>query len=64
MGAIDPASAFGAPARVGLHSAHETLSRDALAALQLERLRATLRNAWDHVGFNGRVTRGNHNYGF
>ena len=33
----------------GLHAVHETLSRDALAALQLERLRATLRNAWDHV---------------
>ncbi|MBL8288731.1 MAG: phenylacetate--CoA ligase [Rubrivivax sp.] len=27
----------------------ETMSRDALAALQLERLRSTLRNAWDHV---------------
>ncbi|MFO1266022.1 MAG: phenylacetate--CoA ligase [Rubrivivax sp.] len=27
----------------------ETMSRDALAALQLARLRATLRNAWDHV---------------
>jgi phenylacetate-CoA ligase len=35
--------------RVCLHPEHETMSRDALAALQLERLRATLRNAWDHV---------------
>jgi phenylacetate-CoA ligase len=34
---------------IGLHGAQETLSRDALAALQLERLSTTLRNAWDHV---------------
>jgi phenylacetate-CoA ligase len=40
---------FAAQHGVGLHDAQETLSRDALAALQLERLRATLRNAWDHV---------------
>jgi len=31
------------------YAAEETLSRDALAALQLERLRATLANAWQHV---------------
>ncbi len=33
----------------GLHPALESMSRDELSALQLERLRATLRNAWDHV---------------
>ena len=27
----------------------ETMPRDALAKLQLRRLRASLRNAWDHV---------------
>ena len=44
---LTEARAFAAPA--GLHGAHESLSRDALAALQIERLRATLANAWDHV---------------
>jgi phenylacetate-CoA ligase len=45
MGApIEPA-AFGPT----LHPAAENLSRDALTALQLQRLRTTLRNAWDHV---------------
>ena len=34
---------------VGLHSSIETMSRDALEALQLERLRDVLRNLWDHV---------------
>ncbi|MDE1947765.1 MAG: phenylacetate--CoA ligase [Burkholderiales bacterium] len=39
-----------APAAVPfLHPALETLDREALAALQLERLRETLRNAYDHV---------------
>jgi phenylacetate-CoA ligase len=33
----------------------EQLSRDALAALQLERLRAVLRHAYDHVGFYRRA---------
>jgi len=42
------ADATDARTRVGLH-AQETLSRDALATLQLERLRASLYNAWDHV---------------
>ena len=32
-----------------LHAAMETLPREQLAALQLVRLRDTLRNAWDHV---------------
>jgi phenylacetate-CoA ligase len=34
---------------LGAHAAQETMSRDALAALQLERLRATLANAWSNV---------------
>ncbi len=33
-------------------AAAETLSRDALAAVQLERLRATLQNAYDHVALH------------
>jgi phenylacetate-CoA ligase len=33
----------------GLHARTETASRDELARRQLDRLRATLRNAWDHV---------------
>jgi phenylacetate-CoA ligase len=33
----------------GLHPEIETMSRDGLAALQLERLRTTLHNAWTHV---------------
>jgi phenylacetate-CoA ligase len=49
MGSIAEPSRFDAAARVGLHPSAETMSRDALAQLQLERLRATLRNAWDHV---------------
>jgi len=36
-------------ARPGLHRAVESASRDELAAIQCERLRATLRNAWEHV---------------
>ncbi|HET9820201.1 MAG TPA: phenylacetate--CoA ligase [Burkholderiaceae bacterium] len=47
MGAITDLSRL--TAAPGLHAPLETLSRDALAAVQLERLRATLRNAWDHV---------------
>ncbi len=34
------------------HRNAETMSRDRLAALQLERLRATARNAYDHVPFH------------
>ena len=34
--------------RTGLHPA-ESMSRDAITALQIERLRGTLRNAWAHV---------------
>jgi phenylacetate-CoA ligase len=50
MGMITEAARFAeAGAAVGLHPALETLSRDALAALQLERLRAVLRNAWANV---------------
>jgi phenylacetate-CoA ligase len=36
-------------ARSYFDEAHETLPRDRLAGLQLSRLRATLRNAYDHV---------------
>ena len=36
-------------ARHYLHRAQETLPREQLAALQLSRLRATVRNAYDHV---------------
>ncbi len=36
-------------AAVGLHPALETMSRDELAALQRDRLRAVLHNAWTHV---------------
>jgi phenylacetate-CoA ligase len=50
MGMLTEPRAFSRGASAaGLHAAAETLSRDALAALQLDRLRATLRNAWDHV---------------
>jgi phenylacetate-CoA ligase len=45
MGAPTEPAAFGPT----LHPAAENLSRDALTALQLQRLRTTLRNAWDHV---------------
>jgi phenylacetate-CoA ligase len=47
-----PAAAPAARAGRGtpmLHPGVETMSRDELRALQLERLRATLRNAWEHV---------------
>jgi phenylacetate-CoA ligase len=49
MGTLTEPRPIAAPQGVGLHSTQESLSRDALAALQLERLRATLHNAWDHV---------------
>ena len=49
MSAITESRDADRTSRVCLHPEHETMSRDALAALQLERLRATLRNAWDHV---------------
>ena len=52
MGAITTAEVgIGAKegARHYLHRAQETLSRERLAALQLSRLRATVRNAYDHV---------------
>jgi phenylacetate-CoA ligase len=45
MGAPTEATAFLA----GLHPAQEAMSRDALTALQLDRLRATLHNVWEHV---------------
>jgi phenylacetate-CoA ligase len=49
-----PAAAPGTPAWTAPPAANpppevERCSRDALAALQLERLRGTLRNAWQHV---------------
>ncbi len=49
MGVLAEPRSFATSAAAGLHGMQETLSRDELAALQLERLRATLRNAWDHV---------------
>ena len=52
MGAITTAEVgIGAKkgARHYLHKAQETLPRERLAALQLSRLRATVRNAYDHV---------------
>ena len=48
MGALTQARRFAAPKAVGLHP-QETLSRDELAALQLDRLRETLRNAYARV---------------
>ncbi|MDP1647013.1 MAG: phenylacetate--CoA ligase [Rubrivivax sp.] len=47
MGAITESKHFTSAA--GLHPALETMSRDALAALQLDRLRAVLRNVWTNV---------------
>jgi phenylacetate-CoA ligase len=49
MGMPSEPSRFAAGSRSMRDAAVETLSRDALAALQLERLRQTLRNCWDHV---------------
>jgi phenylacetate-CoA ligase len=51
MGAPTEPGRFAAAtkAAVGLHASVEALSRDELAALQLQRLRSALRNAWDHV---------------
>jgi phenylacetate-coenzyme A ligase PaaK-like adenylate-forming protein len=49
MGVLSEPRDFADRVAVGLHPAVETASRDALAAAQLERLRATLRNAWEHV---------------
>ena len=43
------AGAAARPAMRYLHPGRETMPRGALAALQLARLRTTLRNAWDHV---------------
>ncbi|MBL8340112.1 MAG: phenylacetate--CoA ligase [Rubrivivax sp.] len=43
------AAAWTTPPAANTPSEVECCSRDALAALQLERLRETLRNAWDHV---------------
>ena len=43
------AEATRSAAAVGLHPTLETMSRDELAALQLDRLRAVLHNAWTHV---------------
>jgi phenylacetate-CoA ligase len=47
MGALAESTRFSRA--VGLHPTLETMSRDALAALQFERLQAVLRNAWTHV---------------
>ncbi len=49
MNTSDAPRSLGAYRSAGLHSAIETISRDELAALQLARLRETLRNARDHV---------------
>jgi phenylacetate-CoA ligase len=49
MSAITPSRETERTTPACLHPEYETMSRDALAGLQLERLRATLRNAWDHV---------------
>jgi phenylacetate-CoA ligase len=52
MGAISTAEtghAAGHSGRSFLHAAQETMPRERLAQLQLERLRATLRNAFDNV---------------
>jgi len=49
MGAITESRHFSSA--VGLHPALETMSRDALAALQLDRLRAVLHNAWTNVSW-------------
>ena len=49
MGAIVEPRHFAADTAVGLHGAIETMSRDAIEALQLERLRGVLRNLWDQV---------------
>jgi phenylacetate-CoA ligase len=47
MGAITESRHFSSA--VGLHPTLETMSRDALAALQFDRLRDVLRNAWANV---------------
>ena len=49
MGARAELSRLAAARAPATHSAAETFSRDALAALQFERLRATLADAWVHV---------------
>jgi len=49
MGAPAEPSSFAALTARATHSPEETLTRDALAALQLGRLRATLANAWHNV---------------
>jgi len=49
MGAPTELGRFAVRTVAGLHPNVETMSRDELAALQLERLRAVLRNAWDRV---------------
>ncbi|MDH4061797.1 MAG: phenylacetate--CoA ligase [Aquincola sp.] len=49
MGVLTETRTLSASRGAGLHATQETLSRDALAALQLERLRVTLHNAWTHV---------------
>ncbi len=49
MVAIVSAPAPAAPRATGLNAQLETMPRDVLQALQLQRLQETLRNAWDHV---------------
>ena len=44
-----PATTTAARRATGLHPAIETMPRPELERLQLQRLRETLRNAWDHV---------------
>jgi phenylacetate-CoA ligase len=50
--AASPATA--APFAPGLHPRLETLPREQLQQLQLQRLQETLRNAWDHVPWHRR----------
>ncbi|WP_311137082.1 phenylacetate--CoA ligase PaaK [Streptomyces sp. I6] len=47
----DPAGSAGSAGSADLLDAGERLSPEELRALQLERLRTTLRHAYDHVGF-------------
>jgi len=49
MGMIAEANRFTAHRAEFLHPLLEAMSRDQLAQVQLKRLRAVLRNAWDHV---------------
>lgn len=48
------AAAVTAARTSGLHAEQETLPREQLRQLQLQRLQQTLRNAWDHVPWHRR----------